>query len=543
MTSLNYSKLRDKCCYCFQTEEIQVCRCLLTFCKEHLNLHKSKIDCSLLFYVDENGCVSGEGLTGEEIEKIQKRIEIIKKCENYEEKVVMKDGEVECPHIITERERIHLGKDVKCSDCPIDKHLYVCISCGFVGCGRLQYGIEGNGHAMEHFKATGHSVSILIQSITPEYACDTFCYTCNDFVVNPFCDKLLECEEFAEPGVSLYDTPSSGEPVSEPSPFIGLKNAGNTCYVSSVLQLYGIIVSKKNVDLNIHFDLCEYANPLHCFYCQTARILNEMKSQSSTHSTSTHSILDFLKLLWMELPMFTKNMQHDANEFLMMFTQKIKDAEDLGLFPPLTKYFTFEVENSIRCDSCKKNICRKEIHNMIISPFSHHVQDSLQAYFSDCHADCSCGGRMRIQNSILSLPDFFVVTIGRIVYRDTGFYKVTDSVGVDHVDLSNFIRKAKLSQFFISELQSQGFTPASINLAISTKFEDLEKQIEDYSRTNRVDPVYNILGSIIHSGNSMDSGHYMFWVRKNGSFYLINDRRVTEDTVDNLERSYIMIFE
>lgn len=554
---VDYSRLRDKCCYCFRTPSsgLSVCGCLLSFCDDHLPLHKNKSSCEVLFYVEGKGTltVTGENLTEDEKVKICKRIEIILKCKNYEEKVVLKEGEVECPHLQEEyKDKIRLGKDTTCGECPISKNLYVCLSCGFVGCGRLQYGVEGNGHALNHYKVTGHEVAVLVQSITPEYACDTFCYKCNDFIVNPFCDNRLVCESFSEPGASLFDIPCEGEPVSDPSPFLGLKNAGNTCYISSVLQLYGFVVSKKDISLDTHFSFCEYQNPLHCFYCQTVRILNEMKKKYVSHS-NVHSddiihyvsINDFLRLLWLEIPMFTKNTQHDANEFFMIFTQKIKEAEMLGLFPPVTSFFSFEIENSKRCGNCRKNVLSMESHNMVYTPFSIDVQASLDLYFKDSPAPCDCGGEMWISNRIVTLPPFFIITLGRIIYKEEGYYKDTDSVGVDHVDLTNYLRKAKLPNYFLKELSSKGFSQADVDLAISgtNNFSELEARIEEYRRTHKTNPIYNIGGSIVHAGNSMDSGHYMWWVRALNSCFLVNDRSVTEDTVDHLENSYIMIFE
>ncbi|EOB13870.1 Ubiquitin carboxyl-terminal hydrolase 14 [Nosema bombycis CQ1] len=561
MGFLNYSKLRESCSYCFKniSDGINICECILSFCDEHYPLHKNRSSCSKLLHLKINGSVviSDCDLPDEEKSKIIKRIEMIMKCKNYDEKVIFKDGEIECPHLKKAPEvfKIDFHKKLKCKKCPLNKHLYLCLTCGELGCGRVQYGIEGNGHALEHFKITDHEVYVLVQSITPEYVCDTFCYKCNDFIENPFCDEQIQCSDFTEPGNPIFDVNLKGEltePVSDPSPFLGIKNAGNTCYISSVLQLFGFIISKRDISLNEHFIFCEHLNPLNCLYCQTIRILNEMKKKMLTFTKGNRKvpfefipISDFLKLIWTEIPLFTKNAQHDANEFLMIFTQKIKEGEELGHFPPITPLFTFEVENSIWCDLCKKCTSSRESHFMAYTPFNVHVQGSLDLYFKSYQTPCGCGGEMWISNKIISLPSFFIVTIGRIVFKNENFYKITDSVGVDQINLSPYLRKAKISNFFTQELKVKGFTEGEINLALSdtNNFENLEERIDEYRKMHKTNPKYGIGGAIIHSGNSMNSGHYMWWVKTSTDTYLVNDRRTTLDGIETLENSYILIFE
>jgi hypothetical protein len=45
------------------------------------------------------------------------------------------------------------------------------LTCGFANCGRKQFGgIGGNGHALDHFKETGHMLGVKLGTITPEGA-------------------------------------------------------------------------------------------------------------------------------------------------------------------------------------------------------------------------------------------------------------------------------------------------------------------------------------------------------------------------------------
>ena len=90
-----------------------------------------------------------------------------------------------------------------CSSCDLKENLWLCLTCGSLGCGRQQYGgVGGNGHGLAHFKSTGHGVSVKLGTITPEgnagvsLPClrmelerfifsDIYCYICNDARLDP----------------------------------------------------------------------------------------------------------------------------------------------------------------------------------------------------------------------------------------------------------------------------------------------------------------------------------------------------------------------
>jgi ubiquitin carboxyl-terminal hydrolase 5/13 len=57
----------------------------------------------------------------------------------------------------------------KCNACELTSNLWLCLTCGSLGCGRQQFGgVGGNGHGMAHYGATGHPVSVKLGTITPE---------------------------------------------------------------------------------------------------------------------------------------------------------------------------------------------------------------------------------------------------------------------------------------------------------------------------------------------------------------------------------------
>jgi ubiquitin carboxyl-terminal hydrolase 5/13 len=74
----------------------------------------------------------------------------------------------------------------------LKENLWLCLTCGNLGCGRAQYGgIGGNGHALKHFEATGHPIAVKMGSITPEGTADVFCYEHGFEILNPYLGQHL----------------------------------------------------------------------------------------------------------------------------------------------------------------------------------------------------------------------------------------------------------------------------------------------------------------------------------------------------------------
>lgn len=98
-----------------------------------------------------------------------------------------------------------------CSKCDLKTNLWLCLTCGALGCGRQQFGgIGGNGHALSHSDETGHGVAVKLGTVEPEGTAgqsgraelslflisvsiltDIYCYTCNDARIDPHLAKHL----------------------------------------------------------------------------------------------------------------------------------------------------------------------------------------------------------------------------------------------------------------------------------------------------------------------------------------------------------------
>lgn len=56
-----------------------------------------------------------------------------------------------------------------CNRCDLKSNLWLCMSTGFLGCGRKNYdGSGGNNHAVDHGKESGYPVVCKLGTITAE---------------------------------------------------------------------------------------------------------------------------------------------------------------------------------------------------------------------------------------------------------------------------------------------------------------------------------------------------------------------------------------
>ncbi|KAF2722305.1 ubiquitinyl hydrolase [Polychaeton citri CBS 116435] len=144
-----------------------------------------------------------------------------------------------------------------CNKCDLKENLWLCLTCGSLGCGRKQHGgLPGNNHGREHSEQSGHPVVVKLGSLTADGQADVYCYQCDEERTDPELvahlttwgidiagrvrtEKTLtemNIEENLKWDFSMTDEQGRElKPVFGPG-LTGLKNLGNTCYLASVLQ-------------------------------------------------------------------------------------------------------------------------------------------------------------------------------------------------------------------------------------------------------------------------------------------------------------------
>ncbi|KAF8557222.1 ubiquitinyl hydrolase [Imleria badia] len=207
-----------------------------------------------------------------------------------------------------------------CASCDLTSNLWLCLSCGALGCGRAQFGgTGGNGHALAHFNATQHPICVKLGTITPEGGADIYCYACNDarldpeltthlatFAINVMSQKKTE-KSMTELQIEqnlTFDFSLTAEDGSALTPVFGpgatgLGNLGNSCYMASVLQtLFSLPAFQERYyrrpspdlsqdytseEASDHWATCGQALPADCLECQLFKLADGLLSGRYSH--------------------------------------------------------------------------------------------------------------------------------------------------------------------------------------------------------------------------------------------------------------------
>ncbi|KAK9323180.1 hypothetical protein V1517DRAFT_321289 [Lipomyces orientalis] len=287
-----------------------------------------------------------------------------------------------------------------CSQCDLKENLWLCLTCGNLGCGRQQFGdVGGNGHGLAHFDQSLHPVSVKLGSITPDGTADVYCYLCNEERQDPNLTehlwhwgiKMSERQKVEKSLVELQlehnlkwefsMTSESGEeltPLFGPG-FTGLKNLGNSCYLASVVQcLYSLPAFQEryyfpNGDLPLTLD------PANDLETQLRKLADGLLSGRYSNPPTKDELREspyqkgiapsmFKALVGKNHVEFSTMRQQDAFEFLLYMIQMISRASHQTHDVDPTKVFSFVVEQRLQCLGCRKVSYKTNIQDNISVP-------------------------------------------------------------------------------------------------------------------------------------------------------------------------------
>ncbi|KDN42727.1 ubiquitinyl hydrolase [Tilletiaria anomala UBC 951] len=294
-----------------------------------------------------------------------------------------------------------------CSLCDLTSNLWLCLTCGNLGCGRAQFGgVGGNSHGLAHFKATGHPCSVKQGTITPEGSADVYCYACNDarldnrlaehlgnlgiVVANLSKTEKSMTELQVEQNLS-FDFSMMGEDgqklqsVFGPG-LTGLRNLGNSCYLASILQSlfsFPSFIRRYGDAYRQHSLVCENPLPAACLECQLGKmadgLLSGRYSVPAPALRNTSEDADEVRFQAGIKPAMFKNLigkghsefatmrQQDADEFfkhivdcIQKENRRLQSSATAGGLAPgaliddVTSIFGFELEHRLQCTQCHR---------------------------------------------------------------------------------------------------------------------------------------------------------------------------------------------
>ncbi|RKP21674.1 ubiquitinyl hydrolase [Rozella allomycis CSF55] len=397
----------------------------------------------------------------------------------------------------------------KCNECDMKENLWLCMTCGNVGCGRRQFdGSGGNNHGMEHFEKTGHPVSLKLGTITAEGEADIYCYKCNDMRLDPELESHLKlfginvktqqkteknmAEMQLDQNITFNMKTVDGEDyenVFGPG-LTGIKNIGNSCYLASVVQslfyLRPFQQEYYETAIEHHFNCRE--KPQNCFECQMGKIA--MGLLSGNYSKPPLNLKDqlgisptlFKSVISQNNREFASMRQQDAFEFYQFMINLVEQKSKIkGTSPHLP--FQFNLTQRLECANCHKvkysNVTSNSISLMIPQIENASIINCFEATVSPENVQMNCpscsSNQFYKSTGFGSFPEILVIQMQRFVLNNWTPEKLDKKVTVplnkfsleqfrlngpleNEVELPNQDSKPSLNEAALDQLMAMGFS-------------------------------------------------------------------------------------
>lgn len=317
--------------------------------------------------------------------------------------------------------------------------------------------------------------------------------------------------------------------------YVGLKNAGATCYMNSVIQQLFMISKIKEGVLSVDEDLIENWLQENCtenVNRYNVQVLKEIQTIfgyleiSKSQSYTPTSFWEMFKLLGSSINL---REQHDALEFFNSLIDSLDEAFKILRLNPITKtVLTGTFDDQKICQDCPHRYSREESfttlsldirnHNSIIDSLEQYVKGDLlegdNAYFCEtCQRKVDTIKRMCIKQ----LPQVLTIQLKRFDYD----YERDNAIKFnDYIEFPRILDMKPFTSQGIIEVE--GGSP-----------------IQECGYSDRTNTQYELCGIVVHSGQANGGHYYSYIMTRNAQgtpvWYKFDDIEVTLCDLDNDE--------
>lgn len=277
-----------------------------------------------------------------------------------------------------------------CAHCDLEENLWLCLTCGNLGCGRAQFGgVGGNSHALAHTEQANHPVAVKLGSLTADGTADIYCYSCNEERTDPelaahlahwginIADRQKTEKSLTEMQIEQnlrWEFSMTTEDGKELTPlfgagFTGLKNLGNSCYLASVLQCLFSFPEFEQRYFGLESPPPNVTKPAEDLETQLRKLADGLLSGRYSAPDSDVQVSEYspevphqkglapamLKhLIGKGHAEFSTMRQQDAFELLLHLLQQIARSQHSETHPNPVNAFKFAMEQRLQCLNCQK---------------------------------------------------------------------------------------------------------------------------------------------------------------------------------------------
>uniref|UniRef100_UPI001FAA1F6C ubiquitin carboxyl-terminal hydrolase family protein n=2 Tax=Candidatus Cardinium TaxID=273135 RepID=UPI001FAA1F6C len=325
-------------------------------------------------------------------------------------------------------------------------------------------------------------------------------------------------------------TPSTPPPPppSTPTPFAGLTNVVNSCYMNAVLQVIAALYS-DSVKHQYLKTLIEEINNGH-------RPLG--KDRMERVRTELLQLID-KTVDWADK-------QQDVDEFLLLLHQKLN-------YPFLQSFNTFErtiisVTKNHDCCNYYKQISQGP-YNLLYVNFPESCVGTLN--LTDMIASCS---ETVVHNKDVKLK-VCLNDYHRLNNENQSNFLRNNQDQLEVIDYSNSSNDIEVGSY-IKQVIYREPMPSRLCVELMRYDQNLIKNNSDVNGTfdmtikpdpnniNRIN--YNLNAFIVHDGDSTSSGHYIAYVKRKDQWYEVSDNNVKEitqsDAINKSKQAYLLFY-